>query len=185
MRSIAVRAMPASRCTSLLLRPASTAARTTSGVTLIAAAVSLTVLTPLAYAKSRLGTQMASRAAVAGELPGPVQPGNCAQQGRADAAARRGVPVTVSGGPCLSGWGSRLPASSLAATVSLLPIRSPVVCCLTVDLALDLALRSRLTSVSEPASGYLPGLIGKGPPPLDLGRVVDTPGLAGELGAPL
>ena len=34
----------------------------TSGVTLIAAAVSLTVLTPLAYAKSRLGQQMASHA---------------------------------------------------------------------------------------------------------------------------
>jgi divalent metal cation (Fe/Co/Zn/Cd) transporter len=62
MRSIVVRAMPVNRCTSLLLRPASTAARTTSGVTLIAAAVSLTVLTPLAYAKRCLGTQMASRA---------------------------------------------------------------------------------------------------------------------------
>ena len=34
----------------------------TSGVTLIAAAVSLVVLTPLAYAKRRLGAQMASRA---------------------------------------------------------------------------------------------------------------------------
>ncbi len=33
-----------------------------SGITLIAAAVSLTVLAPLAYAKRRLGTQMASRA---------------------------------------------------------------------------------------------------------------------------
>lgn len=34
----------------------------TSGVTLIAASVSLIVLTPLAYAKRRLGAQMASRA---------------------------------------------------------------------------------------------------------------------------
>jgi divalent metal cation (Fe/Co/Zn/Cd) transporter len=34
----------------------------TSGVTLIAAGVSLVVLTPLAYAKRRLGAQMASRA---------------------------------------------------------------------------------------------------------------------------
>jgi divalent metal cation (Fe/Co/Zn/Cd) transporter len=34
----------------------------TSGITLIAAAVSLAVLTPLAYAKRRLGQQMASRA---------------------------------------------------------------------------------------------------------------------------
>ena len=34
----------------------------TSGITLVAAAVSLTVLTPLAYAKRRLGKQMASRA---------------------------------------------------------------------------------------------------------------------------
>src|SRR5207253_921567 len=34
----------------------------TSGVTLIAAGISGTVLTPLAYAKRRLGTQMASRA---------------------------------------------------------------------------------------------------------------------------
>ena len=34
----------------------------TSGITLIAAAVSLTVLTPLAYAKRGLGKQMASRA---------------------------------------------------------------------------------------------------------------------------
>ncbi len=34
----------------------------TSGITLIAAAVSLAVLTPLAYAKRRLGMQMASRA---------------------------------------------------------------------------------------------------------------------------
>ena len=34
MRSIAVRAMPASRCTSLLLRPAPIAARTTSGPTM-------------------------------------------------------------------------------------------------------------------------------------------------------
>ena len=34
----------------------------TSGITLIAAAVSLAVLTPLAYAKRRLGRQMASRA---------------------------------------------------------------------------------------------------------------------------
>ena len=149
MRSIAVRAMPASRCTSLLLRPASTAARTTSGVTLIAAAVSLTVLTPLAYAKSRLGTQMASRAAVAGELPGPVQPGNCAQQGRADAAARRGVPVTVSGGPCLSRRGVKVADQFAGCDCNFLPIRSPVVCWLTVDLALDLALRSRLTYVRQ------------------------------------
>lgn len=34
----------------------------TSGITLVAAAVSLAVLTPLAYAKRRLGGQMASRA---------------------------------------------------------------------------------------------------------------------------
>jgi divalent metal cation (Fe/Co/Zn/Cd) transporter len=34
----------------------------TSGITLVAAAVSLAVLTPLAYAKRRLGRQMASRA---------------------------------------------------------------------------------------------------------------------------
>jgi divalent metal cation (Fe/Co/Zn/Cd) transporter len=34
----------------------------TSGITLVAAAVSLAVLTPLAYAKRRLGKQMASRA---------------------------------------------------------------------------------------------------------------------------
>lgn len=34
----------------------------TAGITLIAAAVSLAVLAPLAYAKRRLGTQMASRA---------------------------------------------------------------------------------------------------------------------------
>jgi divalent metal cation (Fe/Co/Zn/Cd) transporter len=34
----------------------------TSGVTLIAASISLVVLTPLAYAKRRLGTQLASRA---------------------------------------------------------------------------------------------------------------------------
>jgi divalent metal cation (Fe/Co/Zn/Cd) transporter len=34
----------------------------TSGVTLIAAAISLSVLTPLAYAKRRLGVQMTSRA---------------------------------------------------------------------------------------------------------------------------
>jgi divalent metal cation (Fe/Co/Zn/Cd) transporter len=34
----------------------------TSGITLVAAAVSLTILTPLAYAKRRLGKQMASRA---------------------------------------------------------------------------------------------------------------------------
>ena len=34
----------------------------TSGVTLIAAGVSLVVLTPLAYAKRRLGARMASRA---------------------------------------------------------------------------------------------------------------------------
>jgi divalent metal cation (Fe/Co/Zn/Cd) transporter len=34
----------------------------TSGSTLVAAAVSLAVLTPLAYAKRRLGKQMASRA---------------------------------------------------------------------------------------------------------------------------
>ncbi len=34
----------------------------TSGVTLIAAAVSLVILAPLAYAKRRLAAQMASRA---------------------------------------------------------------------------------------------------------------------------
>ena len=34
----------------------------TSGITLVAAAVSLAVLTPLAYAKRRLGRQMASLA---------------------------------------------------------------------------------------------------------------------------